>query len=129
MSQFSFDFVDPTTAPSVLYIYDSPPTIAQVNNSGQGSLGVGNNQGAGVYSFNNLPLDANTKYYAVLPTSASIFDGSGNPYPGGVDMFPMPAGSPTTVSEGNGNFDAGFTATFQTVAASFNLFFLWFFFS
>ncbi|MGP0071569.1 MAG: hypothetical protein ACLPWF_06505 [Bryobacteraceae bacterium] len=111
--RFSLAFQNPTTAPGSLYIYSFQPTIAQVNNSGQGSLGVGANTGTGVYLFSGLVLQANTKYYAVLPTQVSIFDGSGHPYAGGLDLYPQPVNAPTSIDEGLGGFDAGFTATFE----------------
>jgi hypothetical protein len=62
-----------------------------------------------VYQFNNLEIPFNAKSYAILPESRSIFDGSGNPYTGGIDIFPR-AG---LVQEGLGDFDAGLNATFS----------------
>jgi hypothetical protein len=111
LTEFSFDFAvnDPFGAPSpVLYIYAFEPTEAQVSGGGLGSLGAGTHVGGGVYSFSNLEIPFAAKSYAVLPESRSIFDGSGNPYTGGVDMFPQGG----VVREGFGDFDAGFTATF-----------------
>ena len=111
LTQFSFDFDLSSpfgVPPPVLYIYGFEPSEAQVSNGGQGSLGVGTNIGGGVYAFDNLELPFGTKSFAVLPESRSIFDGSGNPYAGGVDLFPQGG----VVREGNGDFDAGFTATF-----------------
>jgi len=112
---FSFDFVNPVTAPSALHIFAFEPTLAAAG-TGAGSLGTGTYLGGGVYGFGaGLALDFVTKYFAVLPFSAGIFDGSGNPYAGGVDMFPMPLAAPTNVTEGFGDFDAGFNATFEVV--------------
>lgn len=111
LTQFSFDF-DPGSPfgvpPPVLYIYAFEPTVAQVDGGGLGSLGVGVHVGGGVYAFDNLEIPFNTKSFAVLPESRSIFDGAGNPYPGGVDLFPQGG----IIAEGFGDFDAGFTATF-----------------
>src|SRR5262249_41776102 len=114
LNQFSFDFVfgDPFgVPPPVLYIYGFEPSEAQVSNGGQGSLGAGTHIGGGVYTFDNLEIPFSTRSFAVLPESRSIFDGSGNPYAGGVDLFPQGG----VVREGFGDFDAGFTATFTTV--------------
>jgi hypothetical protein len=85
--------------------------IAQVNNNGEGSIGAGVHVGGGVYDFNNLELPFSAKSYAILPESRSIFDGSDDPYTGGVDIFPRDG----LVQEGFGNFDIGFNATFTAV--------------
>jgi hypothetical protein len=111
LTQFGFDFDLSSpfgVPPPVLYIYGFEPSEAQVSNGGQGSLGAGTHIGGGVYAFDNLELPFSTKSFAVLPESRSIFDGSGHPYAGGVDLFPQGG----VVREGNGDFDAGFTATF-----------------
>jgi hypothetical protein len=110
LTQFSLDFnlvdFEHDPPPPVLYIYAFQPTVAQVNNNGQGSLGVGTLiDPAGVYAFNNLELPFDAKSFAVLPTSRSIYD-TPNSYPGGHDLFPQGG----IVAEGG--FDAGFTATF-----------------
>src|SRR5690242_5284158 len=114
LTRFTIDFPSNLTPmpPSALYIYSYAPTITQVNNNGQGSLGVGTYLGGGVYTFHDLPLSFSSKYFAILPESVSIFDGSGNPYPGGVDLFPWNG----RVQEGNGNYDIGFHAEFSTRA-------------
>jgi hypothetical protein len=107
--QFNFASDDPFgVPPAVLYIYEFEPSQAQVSNGGQGSLGAGTSIGGGAYAFANLEIPFNTKSFAVLPEQQSIFDGSGNPYAGGVDLFPQGG----VVREGYGDFDAGFTATF-----------------
>lgn len=107
---FDFTFVAPFgIPPSVLYIYDFVPTEAQVSNNGEGNLGVGTHLAGGEYKFNNLEIPFNAKSYAILPESHNIFDGSGNLYTGGIDIFPR-AG---LVQEGFGDFDAGFNATFS----------------
>jgi hypothetical protein len=113
LTQFSFDF-DPGSPfgvpPPVLYIYAFEPTVAQVDSGGLGSLGVGVHIGGGVYAFDNLEIPFNTRSFAVLPESRSIFDGAGHPYPGGLDLFPQGG----IILEGPGGFDAGFSATFVT---------------
>jgi hypothetical protein len=113
LTQFRFDFSsdDPFgVPPAVLYIYGFEPSQAQVYNGGQGSLGAGTHIAGGVYAFANVEVPFNTKSLAVLPEQRSIFDGSGNRYAGGIDLFPQGGG----VREGNGNFDAGFTASFAS---------------
>ena len=105
-----------------LYIFDAPPTPADAA-SGNGSRATGTHIGGGVYSFSNTVLDYNTKYYAVLPGPAVIFDGPGDPYPGGVDLFIRSDLSPEVIGEGGGFFDIGFDATFEYVTgcpADFN---------
>jgi hypothetical protein len=105
-----------------LYIFDVPPTPADAA-SGNGSRATGTHIGGGVYSFSNTVLDYNTKYYAVLPGPAVIFDGPGDPYPGGVDMFIREDFDPVVIGEGGGFFDIGFDATFEYVTdcpADFN---------
>lgn len=115
LTRFTIDFPGNLTPlpPSALYIYPSAPTITQVNDNGQGSLGVGTYTGRGVYAFHNLQLSFSSKYFAILPQSVSVFDGSGNPYPGGVDLFPWNG----RVQEGNGNYDIGFHAEFPARAS------------
>jgi PEP-CTERM motif-containing protein len=110
LTQFRFDFAagEFGVPPAVLYIYGFEPSQTEVHNGGQGSLGAGTHIGDGVYAFANVEVPFNTKSFAVLPNQRSIFDGSGNLYAGGVDLFPQGGG----VREGNGNFDAGFTASF-----------------
>ena len=115
LTSFSIDFNNPATAPLSLYIYGSAPTVGNAS-TGAGSIGVGTYAGGDVYNFTTpVTLTSDVKYYAVLPTSTNIFDGSGNPYSGGVDLFPNPA-APTnplsSVGEGGGAFDIGFNATF-----------------
>lgn len=115
LMQFQFDFArdDPNgTPPPVLYIYGFEPSRAQVFYDGEGSLGTGTHIGGGVYAFNNLEIPFSRKSYAVLPDQRSIFDGPGDPYGGGVDLFPQGRG----IWEGNGNFDASFTAVFAPAA-------------
>jgi hypothetical protein len=113
LTQFSVDFnltdFEPPPPPAVLYIYAFAPTVAQVDNNGQGSLGAGTLiDPSGVYGFSDLELSFGQKYFAVLPASRSIYD-IPDSYDGGADLFPQ-AGA---VAEGG--FDAGFTATFTTV--------------
>jgi hypothetical protein len=113
LTSFTIAFQDPTTAPSMLSIFDHAPTSADAA-SGSGSLGIGTYVGAGEYDFANPVILAFTsKYFAVLPTSASIFDGAGDPYSGGIDLFPRSAGG--VVEEGFGDFDIGFTANLRAV--------------
>ncbi len=115
LTQFRFDFAagEFGVPPGVLYIYGFAPSQAQVDNGGQGSLGTGTHIGDGVYAFANVKVPFNTKSFAVLLEQRSIFDGSGNLYAGGVDLFPQGG----DIREGNGNFDAGFTASFAPAPA------------
>lgn len=114
LTRLTMDFPSKLTPipPSTLYIYRFAPIIAQVNNNGEGSIGVGTYAGGGAYAFNNLKLSFSSKYFAILPTSVSILDGYGNSYPGGVDLFPWNG----RVQEGNGHYDIGFRAEFSTLA-------------
>ncbi|MBY0113504.1 MAG: hypothetical protein K2Y21_11820 [Phycisphaerales bacterium] len=98
-----------------LYIFDSPPTPANAA-TGAGSRATGTHIGGGIYAFTNTVLDFNTKYYAVLPGAASIYDGGGDPYPGGVDMFIRSDLNPVVIGEGYGTFDLGFEAAFEYVS-------------
>lgn len=107
----AFDFSS-ATPPPVLYIFDAPPTPADAA-SGAGSRATGVHVGNGYYQFAGVPLDFHTRYYAVLPEPAPIFDGGGDPYPGGVDMFIRTDQSPVVIGEGYGTFDIGFDATFD----------------
>lgn len=112
LTRFTIDFprsLTPTP-PSRLYIYPFAPTIAQVKNDGDGSLGVGSYTGGGAYAFNNLKLAFSSKYFAILPAPVSIFDGAGNRYAGGVDLFAWNG----RVQEGNGQYDIGFHAQYTT---------------
>lgn len=111
LDTFTIDYVDPASAFLNLYIYSALPTTVDAL-TGVGSLATGTNIGAGVYQFSGVILDVNTKYFAVLPGSATILDGSGNPYAGGVDIFPE-VGNPSQLGEGFGDFDIGFQATFH----------------
>jgi hypothetical protein len=95
-------------------IFDAPPTPEDAA-SGNGSRATGTHIGGGVYAFVNAVLDFNTKYYAVLPGAANIYDGGGDPYPGGVDMFIRTDLNPVVIGEGYGSFDLGFEATFEYV--------------
>jgi hypothetical protein len=112
LTQFRMDFPSSLTPtpPSRLYIYGFAPTLAQVDNNGEGRLGVGSYAGGGAYAFQNLKLAFSSKYFAILPEPVSIFDGSGNRYTGGVDVFFWNG----RVQEGNGQFDIGFHAEFTT---------------
>jgi hypothetical protein len=116
LTSFTIDFLDSTSAPSSLYIYSSAPSVSNAS-SGTGSLATGSYAGNGVYDFTTpVSLLFNSKYFAVLPTSENIFDGSGNTYTGGIDLFPQSG----IVAEGGGGagvFDIGFNADF-TVPAS-----------
>ncbi|MFO0859926.1 MAG: hypothetical protein U0570_05165 [Phycisphaerales bacterium] len=98
--------------PPVLRIFDAPPTPAAAA-SGAGSRATGVHVGDGFYKFDGVALDYHTKYYAVLPEAANIFDGGGDPYPGGVDMFIRADLNPVVIGEGYGTFDIGFDATFD----------------
>lgn len=95
-----------------IFIFDAPPTPANAA-TGAGARATGTHVGAGVYTFQNTTLDFHTKYYAVLPGPAVIFDGPGDPYPGGVDMFIRNDLNPVVIGEGGGWFDIGFVATFE----------------
>lgn len=110
---FAFNFAL-SVPPPVLYIFDAPPTPAAAA-SGAGSRASGVHIGGGTYSFPSVALDFNTKYYAVLPEPANIFDGGGDPYPGGVDMFIRSDLNPVVIGEGYGTFDTGFSAEFDFV--------------
>lgn len=98
--------------PPVLRIFDAPPTPEQAAD-GTGSRATGMHIGDGFYKFDGVPLDFHTKYYAVLPEPAAIFDGGDDPYPGGVDMFIRTDLDPVVIGEGYGTFDIGFDATFE----------------
>lgn len=100
----------------VLHIFDAPPTPENAA-SGNGSRATGTHIGGGVYAFTSTVLDFNTKYYAVLPGAANIYDGGGDPYPGGVDMFIRTDLNPVVIGEGFGTFDLGFEAAFEYVTA------------
>jgi hypothetical protein len=109
LTSFTIDYdFSVATAYPVLYLYSSPPSATDAA-TGAGSLATGTLVSGGEYAFSRVAVDYTTKYYAVLPGSASIFDNSGNTYTGGVDMFPQGG----TVAEGGGDFDIGFNATFE----------------
>ena len=112
LTQFWIDFND--TPPDQLFIYTSPPTPDEAA-SGTGSIATGMHWGNGVYGFNNVVLAYGMKYYAVLPRAANIRDGSGDTYPGGVDMFIRNDFNPPRVGEGYGDYDIGFVASFDYV--------------
>jgi hypothetical protein len=113
LDTFSIAYLSPTSGFANLYIYAILPTTVSAA-TGIGSLGTGTYMGGGVYDFNDLVLDVDTEYYAVLPSSAGIFNGSGNPYAGGVDIFDR---SPIDgqLDLGFGDFDIGFSARFNQV--------------
>lgn len=98
-----------------LYIYASPPTPVEAA-AGTGSIATGAHIGDGVYTFDSVALDFHTKYYAVLPQAAAIFDGPGDFYTGGVDLFPRLDMNPVRVAEGYGDFDIQFSAKFEYIA-------------
>ena len=98
---------------AALYLYTSLPTTAAAA-TGVGALAVGTLiDSTGTYDFPEVPLDVSTRYFAVLPAPASVFDGLGDLYPGGVDLFDRPPAD-NQLDEGFGDFDIGFRATFLT---------------
>lgn len=107
----AYDFSYSSPLP-VLYIFDAPPT-PEAAASGAGSRATGVHIGGGTYAFDGVTLDFHTRYYAVLPQAAAIFDGGGDPYPGGVDMFIRADLDPVVIGEGYGTFDLGFSADFD----------------
>jgi hypothetical protein len=109
----SYD-LNSSTPFDALYIFDAPP-IPEAAAAGTGARATGTHRGGGVYEFTNTVLDFNTKYYAVLPGAPVIYDGGGDPYPGGVDMFIRTDLNPVVIGEGYGTFDLGFEATFEYV--------------
>jgi MYXO-CTERM domain-containing protein len=114
LDAFTVAYEDPSAGFANLYIYAALPTTANAA-TGVGSLGTGTYMGGGIYDFANLMLDAATEYYAVLPASALVFDGDGNPYAGGIDIFDRdPVDGQLDL--GFGNFDIGFSASFNTVS-------------
>jgi hypothetical protein len=114
LTSFTIDFQNPATAPTPLYIYAFEPTVAEAA-VGTGSLATGSYAGGGVYDFSTpVNLTFTTKYFAVLPTSASIFDGDAVNYPGGIDLYPQ-NGIVQEGALGQGVFDIGFAATFNVV--------------
>jgi len=109
LTSFFIDFAPVQTqpTPTKLYVYSALPTLAN-SATGVGALGTGVYQGGGLFSFlMPLELNAATKYFAVLPASYNIFDGAGNTYTGGGDLF----NGESSVVEGG--FDIGFRAQFS----------------
>lgn len=105
VTRVTFDIIG--DAPGQLHLFTTPPTAADAS-SGNGAIATGNHVGGGVYEFDNAAIPFNAKTFAVLSAGATISDGSGNPYAGGVDMFNQGG----TISEGNGSFDIGFNVDF-----------------
>jgi hypothetical protein len=104
---FTIDFVNPASVPSSLYIYASLPSVTDAD-SGTGSLATGSYAGNGVYDFATpVSLSFASTYGAWLPEARSIYDGSGNKYTGGTDLYVS-----SGVIHDTGAFDIGFTATF-----------------
>ena len=109
----AFNLTDPSkpSPPPVLYIYDFLPSKAQVENNGEGAIGTGLlNEGTDSYTFDGLELLYNAKAYAIIPESRDIYDAP-NSYTGGTDIFRHPDNTNQLVQ---GNYDAGFSATFIT---------------
>ena len=111
LNSFSIDY-QPGFAPLArLFIYTTLPSTADAA-TGTGSLAIGTHTGGGTYTFGaGVSLDANTKYFAVLPSAGNIMDGGGNTYGGGVDIFDI--GANGQLDEGFGTFDIGFRAAFS----------------
>ena len=112
LDTFTIQYETPGTGFASLYIYAALPSLADAA-LGTGSLAAGTYLGGGLYDFANTPLDAATKYFAVLPGPAAIFDGDGDLYAGGIDLFDR---SPEDgqLDEGFGPFDTGFSASFSS---------------
>lgn len=112
LDRFTIDYDTGRSTPfAALYLYASLPTTAAAA-SGVGALAVGSLiDDAGTYDFPEVPLDVSTRYFAVLPAPASVFDGLGDLYPGGVDLFDRPPAD-NQLDEGFGEFDLGFRAVF-----------------
>lgn len=111
LDSFVINYAPGATPFNNLYIYAVLPTAADAS-IGVGSLATGVDVGGGNYAFSSVALDVNTKYFAILPGSANIFDGAGDPYAGGIDIFPDPLNI-AQLGEGGGFFDIGFSATFH----------------
>jgi len=84
LTLFAIDFYTPAAAPSALYIYTSAPSVPDAS-AGTSSLVTGSYVENGAYDFTTAVSPSfNTKYFAVLPVSADIYDGSGSTYAGGL---------------------------------------------
>ena len=118
LTSMSIDYQPGTTPLNTLSIYTALPTTATAA-TGIDSLAVGTHIGGGTYTFSGVALDVNTKYFAVLPAPAAIFDGAGNTYTGGTDIFDI--GANGQLDEGGGVFDIGFRATFTVPNTSLTI--------
>ena len=112
LDTFTIGYENLSSAFVNLYIYSALPLTANAA-TGVGSLATGTHQGGGVYDFANVALDAATTYFAVLPGSVQIYDGLGNPYSGGVDLFDRdPVDGQLDI--GFGDYDIAFSASFTS---------------